>query len=119
MEWFIVLSPPSNEIPQIYLCFILEVKKWANIKIVNLVGSRVKIKPNKILPSAVLSSGEIFVYHRLLSGSDRKVTITLHAEDEYTDKPLTINGQKTLTVKPTTYDDTQEAYVARKGEWAL
>lgn len=93
-------------------------KKWANVKIVNQVGTRVKIKANKILPSAVLSSGEIFVYHRLLNGTDRKATITLKAIDEYTDKPLTINGEHKLIVKPTTYDDTQEAYVYRQGEVA-
>lgn len=92
-----------------------KVKKWVNVKIVNQVGTRVKIKANKILPSAVLSSGEIFVYHRLLNGTDRKAQITLKAIDEYTDKPLTINGESKLTVKPTTYDDTQEAYVYRQG----
>ena len=91
-------------------------KKWVNVKIVNQVGSRVKIKADKILPSAVLSSGEIFVYHRLLNGTDRKATATLKAIDEYTDKPLTINGEHKFTVTPTTYDDTQEAYVSREGE---
>ncbi|XP_073257254.1 uncharacterized protein [Porites lutea] len=88
-------------------------KKWANVKIVNQVGSRVKIKANKILPSAVLSSGEIFVYHRFLNGKERKAKITLKATDEYTDKPLTINGVAKFIVKPTTYDDTQEVYVYR------
>jgi len=91
-----------------------KVKKWVNVKIVNQVGSRVKIKADKILPSAVLSSGEIFVYHRLLNGTDRKATVTLKAIDEYTDKPLTINGEHKFTVTPTTYDDTQEAYVSRE-----
>ena len=90
-------------------------KKWVNVKIVNQVGSQVKIKANKILPSAVLSSGEIFVYHRLLNGTDRKSTITLKAIDEYTDKPLIINGEKEFSVVPTTYDETQEAYIAREG----
>lgn len=91
-----------------------KVKKWVNVKIVNQVGSQVKIKANKILPSAVLSSGEIFVYHRLLNGTDRKSTITLKAIDEYTDKPLIINGEKEFSVMPTTYDETQEAYIARE-----
>ncbi|XP_068678201.1 uncharacterized protein [Montipora foliosa] len=91
-----------------------KVKKWVNVKIVNQVGSRVKIKANKILPSAVLSSGEIFVYHRLLNGTDRKATITIKAIDEYTDKPLIINGEKTFFVRPTTYGETQEAYIARE-----
>ena len=90
-------------------------KKWVNVKIVNQVGSQVRIKANKILPSAVLSSGEIFVYHRLLNGTDRKSTITLKAIDEYTDKPLIINGEKEFSVMPTTYDETQEAYIAREG----
>lgn len=90
-------------------------KKWVNVKIVNQVGSQVKIKANKILPSAVLSSGEIFVYHRLLNGTDRKSTITLKAIDEYTDKPLIINGEKEFRIMPTTYDETQEAYIAREG----
>lgn len=103
----------------ILIIIIPEVKKWANVKIVNQVGSRVKIKPNKILPSSVLRSGEIFVYHRLLTDTDRKATITLKAVDEYTDKPLTLNGKRKLTVKPTTSDDTQEVYVAREGECIL
>lgn len=85
------------------------------MKIVNQVGSRVKIKANKILPSAVLSSGEIFVYHRFLNGKDRKAKITLKATDEYTDKPLTINGVAKFTVRPTTYDEPQEAYIYRSG----
>ena len=97
------------------LCSVIEAKKWANVKIVNQVGTRVKIKANKILPTAVLSSGEIFVYHRFLNGKDRKAKITLKAMDEYTDKPLTINGVAKFTVRPTTYDDTQKAYVYRSG----
>ena len=101
------------------MLFVSEVKKWVNVKIVNQVGSRVKIKANKILPSAVLSSGEIFVYHRLLNGTDRKATITIKAIDEYTDKPLIINGEKTFFVRPTTYGETQEAYIAREGKRKL
>lgn len=96
----------------------LEARKWLNVKVVNQVGTRVKIKANKILPSAVLSSGEIFVYHQLLNQTDRKATITLKAVDEYTDKPLIINGDQKFYVTPTTYDDTQEAYVSREGEWS-
>lgn len=88
------------------------------MKVVNQVGTSVKIKANKILPSAVLSSGEIFVYHQLLNQTDRKATITLKAVDEYTDKPLIINGDQKFYVTPTTYDDTQEAYVSREGEWS-
>ena len=99
------------------LLFNTEVKKWVNVKVVNQVGTRVKIKADKILPSAVLSSGEIFVYHQLLNETDRKATITLKAVDEYTDKPLILNGERKFTVTPTTYDDTQEAYVSREGEW--
>lgn len=97
---------------------LLEARKWLNVKVVNQVGTRVKIKANKILPSAVLSSGEIFVYHQLLNQTDRKATITLKAVDEYTDKPLIINGDQKFYVTPTTYDDTQEAYVSREGEWS-
>ncbi|XP_078362699.1 uncharacterized protein LOC144646871 isoform X2 [Oculina patagonica] len=91
-----------------------KVKKWVNVKVVNQVGTRVKIRPDKILPSAVLSSGEIFVYHQLLNETDRKATITLKAVDEYTDKPLILNGDRKFIVTPTTYDDTQEAYVSRE-----
>ncbi|KAJ7376120.1 hypothetical protein OS493_036724 [Desmophyllum pertusum] len=53
---------------------ILEVKKWVNVKVVNQVGTRVKIKADKILPRRY-----------------RKFIVT-----------------------PTTYDDTQEAYVSRE-----
>lgn len=87
-----------------------------NLKVVNQVGTRVKLKADRILPSAVLSSGEIFVYHQLLNETDRKAKITLKAVDEYTDKPLILNGENKLIVTPTTYDDTQEAYVSREGE---
>ena len=87
-----------------------------NLKVVNQVGTRVKLKADRILPSAVLSSGEIFVYHQLLNETDRKAKITLKAVDEYTDKPLILNGESKLIVTPTTYDDTQEAYVSREGE---
>lgn len=89
-------------------------KKWVNLKVVNQVGTRVKLKADRILPSAVLSSGEIFVYHQLLNETDRKAKITLKAVDEYTDKPLILNGENKLIVTPTTYDDTQEAYVSRE-----
>jgi len=89
-------------------------KKWVNLKVVNQVGTRVKLKADRILPSAVLSSGEIFVYHQLLNETDRKAKITLKAVDEYTDKPLILNGDSKLIVTPTTYDDTQEAYVSRE-----
>lgn len=98
------------------LLFIPEAKKWVNLKVVNQVGTRVKLKADRILPSAVLSSGEIFVYHQLLNETDRKAKITLKAVDEYTDKPLILNGDSKLIVTPTTYDDTQEAYVSREGE---
>lgn len=101
------------------LLFIPEAKKWVNLKVVNQVGTRVKLKADRILPSAVLSSGEIFVYHQLLNETDRKAKITLKAVDEYTDKPLILNGDSTLIVTPTTYDDTQEAYVSREGESCL
>ena len=87
-----------------------------NVKVVNQVGTRVKIKADKILPSAVLSSGEIFVYHQLLNETGRKATITLRAVDEYTGKPLILNGERKFIVTPTTYDDTEEAYVSREGE---
>ena len=87
-----------------------------NVKVTNQVGTRVKLKADKILPSAVLSSGEIFVYHELLNGTDRLANINLQAVDEYTDQPLLLNGETKFTVSPVTYDHLQEAYVTREGE---
>ena len=98
------------------LFFLGQEKKWVNLKVVNQVGTKVRLTSNRVLPQAVLSSGDIFVYHRLLKKHDKKANITLHAVDAYTDKPLMLNGKFSYRVRPVTYSETQETYVTRLGK---